>query len=70
VLTPGTYYSFDADTAAGQVTINGAGGAPIVLTPVPDNYIGAVQNAATDWTANWTYGLAAANRGVAPWWEM
>jgi hypothetical protein len=70
VLTPGTYYSFDADTVAGQVTINGAAGAPIVLTPVPDNYIGAVQNAATDWTANWTYGLAAANRGVAPWWEM
>jgi hypothetical protein len=68
VLTPGTFYSFDADAAAGTVTINGGGGAPIVLT-VPDGYIGAVRSTA-DWTANWTYGLTAPNRGVAPWWEM
>ena len=30
MLTPGTFYSFDADTTAGQVTINGAAAAAIV----------------------------------------
>ena len=34
-----------------------------------DGYIGAVRSTA-NWAANWTYGLNAGNRGIAPWWEQ
>ena len=68
VLTPGTFFSFDDDTANGTVTLRGPGGAAIPLQ-VPDNYIGAVQSTA-NWTAGWTYGFVVGNRGITPWWEQ
>jgi hypothetical protein len=67
VLEPMTFFSFDSDAAATTVTIVNAAGANVVLQ-VPDGYIGAVRRSA-DWTANWTYGIAANNRGLDPWWE-
>ena len=41
---------------------------------VADNRAGASGNigavrATANWTASWTYGLNAGNRGVTPWWE-
>jgi hypothetical protein len=67
VLEPASFFSFDSDASATTVTIVNAAGANVVLQ-VPDGYIGAVRRSA-DWTANWTYGIAANNRGIAPWWE-
>jgi hypothetical protein len=72
VLQPGTFFSVDLDTAADTVTIRNAAAANVVIgsagDPVTDGYIGAVRSTA-NWTANWTYGIAPGNRGVAPWWE-
>jgi hypothetical protein len=72
VLQPNTFFSFDGDTAADTVTIVDAAAANVVIgsagDPVTDGYIGAVR-ASANWTANWTYGLNAGNRGVTPWWE-
>jgi hypothetical protein len=67
VLQPGTFFSYDGDADPATVTIVDAAGAPVVLA-VADGYIGAVQSSA-NWTANWTYGIAAGNRGADPWWE-
>ena len=72
VLQPGTFFSVDRDAAAQTVTIVGAADANVVIgsvaAPVPGGYIGAVRSAA-NWTATWTYGIYAAKRGIAPWWE-
>jgi hypothetical protein len=70
VLQPDTFYSFDGDGNATNTSISivDAAGA-LVPIPAPDQYIGAVR-ASADWTANWTYGIAANNRGVAPWWDL
>lgn len=45
-----------------------ASGTGFTVTPVGDASIGAV-TAGDDWTANWTYGLHAANRGQPLWFE-
>jgi hypothetical protein len=72
VLQPGTFFSVDLDGAAETVTIRDAAAADVVIgsagAPVADGYIGAVRSSA-NWTANWTYGISAGNRGVTPWWE-
>jgi hypothetical protein len=72
VLQPGTIFSVDLDSAADTVTIRDAAAANVVIgsagAPVRDGYIGAVRSTA-NWTANWTYGISASNRGVTPWWE-
>jgi hypothetical protein len=72
VLQPNTFFSFDGDAVAQTVTIVDAVGANVVIgsvaAPVTDGYIGAVRSSA-NWTANWTYGINAGNRGIAPWWE-
>jgi hypothetical protein len=72
VLQPNTFFSYDQNAAAETVTILDAAGAPVnigaVGNAVTDGYIGAVRSTA-NWTANWTYGIAPGNRGVAPWWE-
>lgn len=72
VLQPGTFYSFDNNPAAATVGIIDAAGNTVQIgdagNPVADGYIGAVR-ATADWTASWTYGLHAANRGIAGWWE-
>jgi hypothetical protein len=45
------------------------GAAPITTTdPAPATFLGAV-SAADDWTAGWTYGISADNRGQALWFE-
>ena len=71
VLQPNTYFSVDLDAAVptsrsatrGTNAVIGSAG-----DPVTDGYIGAVRSTA-NWAANWTYGLNAGNRGIAPWWE-
>ncbi len=68
VLQPGTFFSYDGDTAPETVTIVGAAAASVVVSGATDGYLGAVRST-DDWTANWTYGISAGNRGVAPWWE-
>jgi hypothetical protein len=72
VLQPNTYLSYDGDTNANTVTIVDAAGATVVIgsagDPVTGGYIGAVR-ATANWTASWTYGLNAGNRGNTPWWE-
>jgi len=72
VLQPNTFFSYDQNAAPETVTILDAAGAPVnigaVGNAVADGYIGAVRSTA-NWTANWTYGIAPGNRGVAPWWE-
>jgi hypothetical protein len=72
VLQPNSFFSFDGDTAAATVTIVDAAAANVVIgsagDPVTGGYIGAVR-ATANWTASWTYGLNAGNRGIAPWWE-
>ena len=72
VLQPNTYYSVDLDAAVPTVTIRNAAATNVVIgsagDPVTDGYIGAVRSTA-NWAANWTYGLNAGNRGIAPWWE-
>lgn len=72
VLQPGTFFSYDGDTAAATVTIVDAAAANVVVgstaAPVTGGYLGAVRSSA-NWTASWTYGLNAGNRGVTPWWE-
>jgi hypothetical protein len=72
VLQPNTFFSFDGDTATSTVTIVNAAAANVVIgsagDPVVNGYIGAVR-ATANWTASWTYGLNAGNRGIAPWWE-
>ena len=72
VLQPNTFFSYDQNAAAETVTILDAAGSPVnigaVGNAVTDGYIGAVRSTA-NWTANWTYGIAPGNRGVAPWWE-
>jgi len=72
VLQPNTFFSVDRDTVAQTVTIVDAAAANVVIgsvaAPVPGGYIGAVRSTA-NWTANWSYGIAAGNRGIAPWWE-
>ncbi len=71
VLEPGTFYSFDDDTAAGNRHDHdaAAGAVRSVLHAVPDGYIGAVRRTA-NWTANWTYGIDVGNRASTPWWEQ
>lgn len=68
----GTFFSVDLDAAADTVTIRDAAAANVVIggpgNPVADGYIGAVRSTA-NWTANWTYGISAGNRGATPWWE-
>ena len=45
------------------------GAAPIATTdPAPRTYLGAV-SLADNWTAGWTYGIEASNRGQALWFE-
>ena len=60
------------NAAAGHVTIRDAANAAVDIgaagDAVTDGYIGAVRSTA-NWTANWTYGIDAGNRGIAPWWE-
>jgi hypothetical protein len=72
VLQPGTFFSYDENAAAETVTIRDAANAAVnigaVGNAVTDGYIGAVRSTA-NWTANWTYGISAGNRGVTPWWE-
>jgi hypothetical protein len=68
VLQPNTYFSFDGDTSATSVTLVDAAAANVVIAGATDGYIGAVRSTA-DWTAGWTYGLKAGNRGIAGWWE-
>ena len=72
VLQPNTYFSVDLDAAVPTVTIRNAAATNVVIgsagDPVTDGYIGAVRSTA-NWAANWTYGLNAGNRGIAPWWE-
>ena len=72
VLQPNTFFSFDGDTAAETVRIVDAAGANVTIgsaaAPVTGGYIGAVR-ATANWTASWTYGLNAGNRGITPWWE-
>jgi hypothetical protein len=72
VLQPSSFFSYDGDTAAATVTIVDATAANVVIgstgAPVTGGYIGAVRSVA-NWTANWTYGLNAGNRGNTPWWE-
>ena len=72
VLQPNTFFSYDENAAAETVTIRDAANAAVnigaVGNAVTDGYIGAVRSTA-NWTANWTYGIAPGNRGVAPWWE-
>jgi hypothetical protein len=70
VLQPNTFYSFDNDADATEVGIVDAVGATVTITGVADGFIGAVRGpGATDWTANWVYGIASGNRGIAPWWQ-
>lgn len=72
VIQPNTFFSFDGDADANTVTIVDAAAANVVIgsagAPVTGGYIGAVRSTA-NWTANWTYGLSAGNRGIAGWWE-
>jgi hypothetical protein len=72
VLQPGTFFSADLDADAATVTIRDATAANVVIgsagAPVTGGYIGAVRSTA-NWTANWTYGISAGNRGATPWWE-
>ena len=77
VLQPNTYLLGRLDLGTplsplNTVTIRNAAGANVVIgsagDPVTDGYIGAVRSTA-NWAANWTYGLNAGNRGIAPWWE-
>jgi hypothetical protein len=72
VLQPNTFFSFDGDTAVETVRIVDAAGANVTIgsaaAPVTGGYIGAVR-ATANWTASWTYGLNAGNRGITPWWE-
>jgi hypothetical protein len=72
VLQPNTFFSFDGDAAVDTVTIVDAAAANVVIgsaaDPVTGGYIGAVR-ATANWTASWTYGLNAGNRGITPWWE-
>ena len=59
ILVPGTYFT--------ATTLTDAAGVPIASAPA-SGQLGAV-TAADDWTANWTYGLKAANRGQPLWFE-
>jgi hypothetical protein len=72
VLQPNTFFSYDENAAAETVTIRDAANLAVnigaVGNAVTDGYIGAVRSTA-NWTANWTYGISAGNRGVTPWWE-
>jgi hypothetical protein len=72
VLQPNSFFSYDGDSVADTVTIVDAAGTNVVIgapgAPVTGGYIGAVRSA-SNWTANWTYGLNAGNRGNTPWWE-
>jgi hypothetical protein len=72
VLQPGTFFSVDLNADPAVVGITDAAGAAVNIgsagAPAAGGYIGAVRSTA-NWTANWTYGIAAGNRGVAPWWE-
>ncbi len=46
------------------------GAAPLATTnPTPDTYLGALSLGADDWTAGWTYGVHASNRGEPLWFE-
>jgi len=78
VLQPNTFFSVDGNgtatpATAATVTIIDAAGTTVTIgaettNPVTGGYIGAVRVTA-NWTASWTYGLNAGNRGVTPWWE-
>jgi hypothetical protein len=72
VLQPNTFFSFDNNAAAETVGIVNAAAATVAIgsagDPVTGGYIGAVR-ATANWTASWTYGLNAGNRGITPWWE-
>jgi hypothetical protein len=70
VLQPGSYYSFDNDLDETEVGIVNAVGTTVTITGVSNGYVGAVRGpGAADWTANWVYGVAQGNRGIAPWWQ-
>ncbi len=78
VLQPNTFFSVDGNgsatpATAATVTIVDAAGATVTIgaettDPVTGGYIGAVR-ATANWTASWTFGLNAGNRGITPWWE-
>lgn len=72
VLQPNTFFSYDENAAAETVTIRDAANVAVNIGAVgnaaTDGYIGAVRST-DNWTANWTYGISAGNRGVTPWWE-
>ena len=38
-------------------------------SPTSGSFLGALSQGQTDWTANWTYGIHAGNRGQALWFE-
>jgi hypothetical protein len=59
VLEPNSFYT--------SATPTDAAAAPIAALPPPRRY-GAVTRA-SDWTATWTYGLHADNRGQPLWFE-
>lgn len=59
ILEPNSFFT--------STTLTDATGAPIAITPVSGE-LGAVP-ASDNWTANWTYGLSASNRGQPLWFE-
>jgi hypothetical protein len=59
ILEPNSFYT--------ATSLTDAAGAPIAALAAPRRY-GAVTRA-SDWTATWTYGLHADNRGQALWFE-
>jgi hypothetical protein len=65
-LLEGTLPFFSIDYATSQVdgAVPGAGS-----TPTSGTYLGGLSLGANDWTAGWTYGLDAGNRGQALWFE-
>ena len=74
VLQPNTFFSLDNGAAARHGCNDRRRSRPrrvLIGTrgdPVTGGYIGAVR-ATANWTASWTYGLNAGNRGITPWWE-
>jgi hypothetical protein len=57
----------EANSFYTATALTDAAGAPIASLPAPRRY-GAVARS-TDWTAGWTYGLHATNRGQPLWFE-
>lgn len=65
-LLEGTIPVYSIDYATSQVdgAAPGAGS-----SPTSGSFLGALSQGQTDWTANWTYGIHAGNRGQALWFE-